>query len=133
MILVDSSCWVEFYKPDGNAEVREAVLEALRSGRAAVCAMIRVEILGYIKGKREFDIVSRDFDALTCIETGAAEVDAAVHAGRCLRAKGATVPPSDLLIAGVAMANDAVVLHSDADFVRVAAHCPELRQQLVAT
>ena len=133
MILVDSSCWVEFYRPGGDRPVQEAVLNALGTGQAAVCGMVQVEILGYIKGKKEYELVSRDFEALLWLDMGRAEIDAGVQAGRRLRSRGVTVPPSDLLIAGVALANDALLLHSDRHFEQVAARCPDLRQEYVGS
>ena len=133
MILVDSSCWVEFYRPGGDIAVQEAVSSALRTGRVAVCGMVRVEILGYIKKKGEYGRVSEDFEALTWLQTDREEVAAAVDTGRALRSRGMTVPPADLLIAGVALAHDALLLHSDAHFEQIAVVCPQLRHQYIGS
>ena len=131
MILVDSSCWVEFYRPHGVVSVQDAVLKALLSGEAATCGMVRVEILGYVKRQKEYDLVSRDFEALLWLDFGQKETDTAIEIGRALRQRGMTVPPTDLLIAGVARTHDAVLLHSDRHFERIAGVHPKLRQQFV--
>lgn len=128
MILVDSSCWVEFYRPGGEPAVQAAVLDALADGMAAVCSLVEVELLGYIKGKKEYELIAGDFDALHRLDTGREEVVAAVAIGRKLRAKGVTVPATDLLIAGVAVANKATVLHADKHFVQIASNCPDFKQ-----
>jgi len=131
MILIDSSCWVEFYRPGGDPAIQEAVLGALSGGEAAVCGMIQVEILSNIKRKKEFEVVSDDFKALLWLETGQTEIAKAVQAGRKLRSRGVTVPATDLLIAGVTMGYDAMLLHSDRHFEQIAEVCPDLRQTCV--
>lgn len=131
MILVDSSCWVEFYRPGGEPAVQAAVLEAVRTGQAALCSMVQVEIIGYIKRRREYEMVAGDFEALLWLETTRKEVKVAVEMGRALRTRGMTVPPSDLLIAGVAGSHDALLLHSDRHFEHIATHCPSFHQEFV--
>lgn len=131
MILVDSSCWIEFYRPGGDAAVQTAVLDALATGRVAVCSLIEVEIMANIKRKKEYELVSEDFSALHWLHTGRKEVNAAVEMGRTLRGRGVTVPATDLLIAGIAVANSATVLHADKHFVSIAEHYPGFEQRAV--
>jgi hypothetical protein len=38
--LIDSSCWVEYYRADGNTRIQNAVEEAIESDEAATCGMI---------------------------------------------------------------------------------------------
>jgi predicted nucleic acid-binding protein len=116
MILVDSSCWIEFYRPDGDPEIQAKVARAVAAGQAATCDMIRVEILAYIKRSREFDLVSSDFAALHQLPTRPEDVSRAIALGRDLRARGLTVPATDLLIAATAIGHGCPLLHADRHF-----------------
>ncbi len=62
--LIDSSCWVDYYRPSGDARIQEAVSEAIKLDEAAIWGMIRLEILGYIARQEEYDAVAEDFSGL---------------------------------------------------------------------
>ncbi len=124
MILVDSSCWVEFYRPGGSPAIQAAVAEALDSGEAATCGIVEVEILGFIARRREFQVVSADFRALHRLETCLEDFDRAVALGRDLRTRGTTAPATDLVIAAVALGRDALLLHADRHFETIARVAP---------
>ena len=64
MKLIDSSCWVDYYRADGDPQIQAAVAEAIESDEAATCGMIRVEILGYIARQAEYETVSEDFSGM---------------------------------------------------------------------
>lgn len=53
VILIDSSAWIHFLRPDGDAEVRQRVLVALRAGMAARCPIVRLELWNGAGGDRE--------------------------------------------------------------------------------
>ncbi len=55
MKLIDSSGWVDYYRPDGDSRIQAAVAEAIEADEAATCGMVRVEILCYIDPEDEFD------------------------------------------------------------------------------
>jgi len=116
MILVDSSCWVEFLRPGGATEVRAAVAEALTSGQAAVCDVTRVEILGNIARDREYEVTRTVFEGATAVHVEPADYEKAIEVGRLLRKNGYAAPAVDLLLAAVALNRDALVLHTDRHF-----------------
>jgi predicted nucleic acid-binding protein len=58
------------------------------------------------------------------------ESDAAVALGRVLRARGASVPATDLLIAAIAIRNHATLLHCDRHFLAISKYS-DLKQQAV--
>jgi predicted nucleic acid-binding protein len=132
MILVDSSCWVDFYRPDGSRAIQDAVAEALESGEAATCGIIEVEILGFITRRREFEIVSADFRALHRLESSLEDFDRAVALGRDLRARGASAPATDLVVAAIALERDALLLHADRHFETIAKVAPLRHRHLKA-
>ncbi len=120
MKLIDSSCWVDYYHPDGDSRIQTAVAEAFESDEAAICGVIRIEILGYIARQAEYDAASEDFSGMHNLPITNSEFDTAVAIGRALRAKGASVPATDLLIAAAAINNNAVLLHCDRHFLMIA-------------
>lgn len=130
MKLVDSSCWVDYYRPDGDSRIQAAVAEAIESDEAATCGMIRIEILGYIAQQAEYNAVSEDFSGMHDLPLTQREFDSAVAIGRALRAKGASVPATDLLIAAAAMNYHAMLLHCDRHFLTIGRYSG-LKQQAV--
>lgn len=130
MKLIDSSCWVEYYRPDGNPQIQNAVENAIESDEAATCGMIRIEILSYISRKNEYDAVSQDFSGMHDLRITHREYDTAVEIGRILRAKGASVPATDLLIAATAINHHAELLHCDKHFLIIGKYS-ELTHQSV--
>jgi len=129
VILIDSSCWVDFYRRDGDPGIQEAVAAALESGEAATCGIVRVEILAFIARTAEQQIVAADFSALFELPIDSRAVEHAIAWGQALRRKGETAPATDLLIAAVASVNDAVLLHHDRHFETIAG-LGRLRQEL---
>lgn len=122
MTLVDSSCWVEYYRPGGAPAIQKAVAGALESGEAAICGIIRVEVLAFIARKAEFEIVAEDFGALHDLEIRKEDFERAVVLGRALRAHGSAAPATDLVVAAVAIGHGAELLHSDRHFITIARH-----------
>lgn len=116
MILVDTSSWIHFLRSKGNEEVRKRVASALTDGEACWCPMIRLELWNGAQGQRE-SAVLRD------LERGIAElaIDDDVWAvsfdlGRRARAKGISVPATDILIAACALRYGATIETCDSDF-----------------
>jgi predicted nucleic acid-binding protein len=128
--LIDSSCWVEFYRPGGDPQIQVAVEAAIESDEAATCGMIRIEILGYITRQREYDTVSQDFSGMHDLPITNREFSTAVAIGRVLRSKGASVPATDLLIAAAAINDRATLLHCDRHFITIGRYS-ELKQQAI--
>jgi predicted nucleic acid-binding protein len=120
MILVDTSSWIHFLRPDGDGDVRARVESALRAGTACWCPLVRLELWNGAGGERERKVL-REFERvlpeLTIDETvwsGARDL-----ARRC-RAAGVTVPATDILIAACAGHHGARIEHSDTDFDAIA-------------
>ncbi len=132
MKLIDSSCWVDYYRPDGDVRIQAAVAEAIEADDAAICDLIYVESLGYIARRAEYDAVHEDFLGLCNLPLTHQEFDLAVEIGRALRAKGASVPATDLVIAAAAISSDSLLLHCDRHFQIIGRHS-NLRQLAVGT
>jgi predicted nucleic acid-binding protein len=120
MVLVDTSSWIHFLRPDGDGEVRARVEAALRSGTACWCSLVRLELWKGAGGDREKRVL-REFERLVpelAIDDRIWS-DACDLARRC-RAAGVTVPATDILIAACARHHGAELEHADADFDAIA-------------
>jgi hypothetical protein len=78
MKLIDSSCWIDYYRPEGDSRIQAAVAEAIESDEAAICGMIRIEFLSYIARQAEYEAVSTDFSGMHDIPLTNREFDMAV-------------------------------------------------------
>lgn len=120
MVLIDTSAWIHFLRPNGAREVRERVEAALQAGTARSCAFVRLELWNGAGGAREKRVLrdlGRDVpDLVIDSEVWQAAYDLA---RRCRNA-GVSVPATDLLIAACARHHDAPIEHDDADFELIA-------------
>ena len=116
MVLVDTSSWIHFLRPDGDATVRARVSAALEAGVACWCPIVRLELWNGATGDREKKVL-REFERLIpeLPITPAAWSDACESARHC-RTAGVTVPATDLLINACAFHHGATLEHADRDF-----------------
>ena len=123
LILPDTSCWIEFFRPGGYQTIRSEMLIWLKEDRLAVCGPVRAEIL---RGARKAE-ASRIADLLgALVHLDSEERDwltVATHA-RALADNGKTVPLLDLLIASIAERHGVVLAHRDAHFRTIAQVLP---------
>lgn len=121
MILVDSSSWIHFLRPNGDPAVRARVEGALTAGEACWCAQVRLELWNGAAGDREKKIL-RDFEAVLPELSIDQEVWSGAYAlARDARSVGVSVPASDILIAACARRYGAELETSDSDFELLAA------------
>ena len=120
--LIESSAWIFVLRVKPVEPLRRRIDELLQQGVVATTGMVRLELLGGAKTRAEFDrlaFVTQGLDQLSA--DGSAWLRAAELAF-ALRRQGITVPNSDVLIAAVAIENDAILVHADAHFERIAQH-----------
>ena len=116
MILVDSSSWIHFLRPQGDPVVRSRVEAALRNGDACWCPLVRLELWNGAAGGRDRKIL-RDFEAVLPELSIDDEVwTAAFELARRARAAGVSVPATDILIAACARRHGAALETADSDF-----------------
>lgn len=95
MILVDSSSWIHFLRPDGDRTVRARAQDALANGEACWCPLVRLELWNGAAGDRDRKIL-RDFEAvLPELAIDDQVWSAAYELARRARSAGATVPATD--------------------------------------
>jgi predicted nucleic acid-binding protein len=119
MVLVDTSSWIHFLRPDGNSATRARVEGALQAGTACWCPIVRLELWNGASGDREKRVL-REFERLLPELAIAPEVwNNAYQLARRCRATGVTAPATDLLIAACSRYHGAALERSDSDFDRV--------------
>lgn len=116
MVLVDTSSWIHFLRPDGNAAVRVRVERALRDGDACWCPIVSLELWNGAGGERERAVLRQFERVLATLSIDEAVWSLARSLAREARRRGVTVPATDLLIAACARHHGAELETADADF-----------------
>jgi len=124
VILVDSSSWIHFLRPNGDPAVRARVEAALTAGEACWCPLVRLELWNGAAGKRDRSILRNFEAALPELPIDEDVWSAAYELAQRARAAGVSVPATDILIAACARAHRADLETSDADFERLSAIWP---------
>ena len=122
MILVDSSAFIEYYRPSGDPSVSAAVAEAIALDSVAVNGVIQVELTAFVSREADRARLAADLQAFHWLELRHRDFDLAAQIGFDLRRKGITIPATDLIIAACAIGSGATLYHLDSHFDRIARH-----------
>ena len=126
MVLIDTSVWIDFFQGSESSHV--LTLESLirSNNRAMICGIILQEILQGIKDERSY---TRTKDRLLKLPYLEIDKETYIYASslyRLLRAKGITVPPVDVTLAGLAVQRD-IPLYTRDEHFKVVAKYSELK------
>lgn len=117
-VLVDTSVWIDFL--DGHKDTVSALNLLISSGRVVVCGQIRQEVLQGSRDNRAFAKLESHMALWESeIEEPADFMEAARVFAR-LRWSGIAIPPTDCLIAAVALRRRRLLYTNDNDFDHVA-------------
>lgn len=120
LILVDTSSWIHFLRSRGDVEVRIRVESALTSGVACWCPPVRLELWNGARGQQEQRVLA-EFDRILPDLPITEEIwQCSVDLARNARARGVTIPATDILIAACARQHGAAIEAADSDFDLVA-------------
>jgi predicted nucleic acid-binding protein len=112
--LIDTSSWVDAMRRDGDPEIKARVGALMRAGTAAWCDIVRLELWNGLRGAAE----RKQMEELEADVINLSTSDAVWTRARLLtqraRAKGITVPATDLLIAACAWEHGVELEHDDA-------------------
>src|SRR4030042_7066504 len=120
--LIETSVWVSIVRTKPVQPLAQRVQELLQSELVATTGMIRLELIGGAKTRSEFDKLAFVTEGLEQFRDHDSTWLRAARLAFALRRQGVTVPHADILIAAVAIANDATLVHADAHFERIAQH-----------
>ncbi len=120
MILVDTSSWIHFLRPQGDGPVRNRVENALINGEACWCPLVRLELWNGARGQKEQRVLKEFGQIIPELPINDEVWQRAVDMARIARARGITVPATDILIAACARQHDAAIEAADSDFDLIA-------------
>lgn len=119
LYCVDTSAWHH----STHHEVAGCWSRLLQRDELGICDQARLEILWSAQSAEEYDALDEELAALRVLDTTAATFRRAREVQRALAHVGGlhhrSVKIADLVIAAVAEAADAIVLHYDADYDRI--------------
>lgn len=113
-ILVDTSAWVEALR-GRRREMTEAVLDQLNRDRVVTCDVVVAELRVGLREQERARVLGL-LDAVPRVGVDASDWDEAGDLGARLRARGVTLPLTDLLIARVCLRHGFELLASDDHF-----------------
>ena len=122
LILADTSCWIEFFRPDGDEAVRAQLLRWLADD-LAICGPVRAEVLRGVR-KEDAAKIASAFAALPHLSSVDDDWLMAEQNVQLLADKGYNVPLLDVFIAAIALRHGAVLAHKDAHFQAIAQVLP---------
>lgn len=126
MTLIDTSAWIEFFRPKGDPRVKALVRDLITIKEAAFTCPVAFELLTGAR-KEELDDLRTGLDLASRIVLLPEHWDLAGSSNAALRARGINLPASDLLIATVAHSEKLPLLARDAHFDLIREHSlPEL-------
>ena len=123
LILPDTSCWIEYFRPGGEVTIQAEIRRWLGFDRIAICGPVRAEVLRGVR-RREAPGIVDAFTALTHLGTLERDWATVEAAARRLADVGHTVPLLDLLIAAIAHRHGATLAHRDEHFRAIAETLP---------
>ena len=122
LFLVDTSAWLLALRKNFLPKVKDRIDHLLKEDVVITTGIVKLELLGGTKTKREFQHLKTRLNALDAVETDVELWDRAYGLAFKLRRKGVTLPYTDILIAACALNARAIILHADAHFDLISKH-----------
>lgn len=120
MKLVDTSCWVQAFRRQGDPAIRARLVALVKAGDAAWCAPVRLELWAGIGNDNERRIL-REFEPVIPEFPVTAEVwQQACDLADLGRRHGKSFPVTDLLVAACAWHHRVELEHADRHFDELA-------------
>ena len=121
MLLVDTSSWIHFLRPDGDPEVHARVETALENGEACWCPLVQLELWNGARGAHERRVLGEFARVLPELAIDNEIWTRAYELATQARARGVTAPATDVVIAACALHHGADLESADSDFDHLAA------------
>ncbi|MDA2933158.1 PIN domain-containing protein [Acidobacteria bacterium AH-259-D05] len=118
-ILVDSSAWICYLRPQGWKNIKRDLKRAFARQQVYTCWVVKAEILIGARDEAAFEQLLSSFGVIPEVPFTERVWKEAARLGYTLRRHGITVPLPDLLIAQAAIDKDLVLWHVDEDFEQV--------------
>ncbi|MEA2107913.1 MAG: PIN domain nuclease [Pseudomonadota bacterium] len=123
-VIVDTSAWIESFRPRGNEKIRNTVQRLLKDTIILMPGIIRVELLRGTKNKKEYKMLSELLSGLEYLPVNDSFWEKVARFSFDVFKAGITIPLTDTYIALLAMENQAALIHHDRHFDLVAKKFP---------
>ena len=117
-VLVDTSVWIDFIRNEPKAVQVLSILG--KTGRVVICGQILQEVLQGSRDERAFQKLEKEMRIWTAEQEQPEDFVEAARIFARLRWKGVTIPPTDCLVAAIAMRRKFQLLAYDDDFDHIA-------------
>ena len=122
LVLIDTSVWIFALRKEPHPSIKQKVDDLLKENLVVTTSLIKLELLGGVNNKREFERLKKRLEALQTVGITDAHWTEAAHLAFHLRRRGLTLPYTDILLSAVAIREEIVLLHADAHFNLIAKH-----------
>ena len=119
MILLETSALIEAWRRNGRGDAKARVESALRSGRAALCQPVVLELSAGLKKPEDFKLLQDYLEVLPLLPITDAVWQLAATRARLFRANGLTVSNFDTLIFETAEHHNANIVTMDRHFAQM--------------
>ena len=128
MVLIDTSVWINVFA-DKQGDYTADLYREINGHQVVLTRFQQLELLQGSRDEREWNKLSEYLDGQDYFEMRASTWQSAARIYYALRKKGVTVrSPIDCCIAQIAIEQQVLLMHDDADFTAIAQHFP-LQQQ----
>ncbi|HEY2382414.1 MAG TPA: PIN domain-containing protein [Terriglobia bacterium] len=124
MHLVDTSVWIQTLRRPGAPAIQAALRPLILAGQVMITELIILELMCGIRKTERADTLLRRFEALERPGFSDGQWHEAWILAAKLRKAGVTPTATDCLIATMAIAHHATLVHCDTDFEAIAEHSP---------
>jgi hypothetical protein len=119
-VIIDTSAWIEAFRPKGDAELGHVVKDLIISGRIFIPGIIKTELLRGSKTEHEYHRLNDLLKGLTPLPVSEDYWERLATFSYTLFREGLTIPLTDTYIALLAIESGAALLHRDAHFDMIA-------------
>ena len=124
-ILADTCIWIEYFR--GKSLFSEELRRLIQKGGLVITGPVVFELLQGAKNKKDADLIKEVTRGLPLLEVTHEIWLSAGNLYFDLRRKGITIPPSDVLLAAIAIDNNWSLFTTDNHFD----HIPKLRRHSI--
>ncbi len=117
--LVDTSSWIEALRKDGRKEVRDRVYKIIMEGKVVFCNMVLLELWNRAQGDYEKVKLKELEESIPCISTTSEVWEFSDTLARECRARGYTIPSTDIVIAACSILHKTSIEHCDSHFDKI--------------
>lgn len=119
-LIIDTSAWIEAFRPQGDRALVDPVKALITSGRVILPGIIKAELLRGARDKKEFTKFRDLLEGLTYLGVGEDFWERLSEFSFGLYRKGVVVPLTDTYIALLCIENSLPLLHRDKHFEFIA-------------